>query len=99
VTTVLLVGLVYGTASLVAGGCINAIIRLGPSSTAIPFLVAAGLLVYAVVMGWLLLRVARDYVRGAALTIREAKGELPEKRYLLKLEGTEPRPRRRRPRD
>jgi ABC-type transport system involved in multi-copper enzyme maturation permease subunit len=95
VTTLLIVGLVYGTAGTVAGACINVAVVLG-SGPAYPFVVAAGLLVYATLMGWLLLRVARDYVRGAALTIKEAKGELPEKRYLLKLEETEPKPRRRR---
>jgi ABC-2 type transport system permease protein len=102
VTTLLLVGLVYGTAGLMAGGCINMVGPLSPFATGsvmVPIMVAAGLAVYAVLMGWLLLRVARDFVRGAARTINESKGELPEKGFMLKLEGTEPRPRRRRKRE
>ena len=99
VTTLLLVGLVYGSAGLMAGPCINMagpLSPFAPGSALVPVLVAAALIVYAVFMGWLLLRVARDYVRGAANAIKEGKGELPEKRYLLQLEAPEQRPRRRR---
>jgi ABC-type transport system involved in multi-copper enzyme maturation permease subunit len=99
VTTLLLFGLVYGTAGLLSGACINLVGPLGPfapGSVMVPISVATGLLVYAAGMGWLLLRVARDYVRGAALTITKARGELPEKRFLLQLNDTQPRPRRRR---
>jgi ABC-type transport system involved in multi-copper enzyme maturation permease subunit len=97
VTTLLLAGLVYGTAGFMVGSCFNVMMAFGllGASAILPLFVAAGLLIYATLMGWLLLRIARDYVRGAALTIKEARGELPEKRYLLKLEETVPRPRRR----
>jgi hypothetical protein len=96
-TTLLLFGLVYGTAGLVAGTCMGMVMSLGSDSTAASVSVATGLLIYAALMSWLLLRVARDYVRGAALAIKEGKGELPEKRYFLKLNAPEPLPRRRRP--
>jgi ABC-type transport system involved in multi-copper enzyme maturation permease subunit len=97
-TTVLLGGLVYGTAGTLLGSLIGFLGSLG-SGTTTSAILAAVLLIYAAVMSWLLLRIARDYVRGAALTIKEAKGDLPEKRYLLKLNAPEPLPRRRRPRE
>jgi ABC-type transport system involved in multi-copper enzyme maturation permease subunit len=99
VTTLLIFGLIYGTAGLGSGLCVNMAFRLGSGSAGAHAAAAIGLLAYAAGMGWLLLRVARDYVRGAALTIKEARGELPEKRYLLKLEESEPKPRRRRRRE
>ncbi|HEX5268873.1 MAG TPA: hypothetical protein VFW33_00235, partial [Gemmataceae bacterium] len=101
VTTLLLVGIVYGTAGTLGGVCVNMVMPfmlLGGGGIIVPVLVATGLTVYAVVMGWLLLRMAGDYVRGAALTIKEARGELPEKRFLLKLKETKPK-RRRPPKD
>jgi hypothetical protein len=96
VTTLLIFGLVYGTVGLVSGFCGVIVIQLGSNSAGTPVVVALGLLLYAAGMGWLLLRVASDYVRGAAVTIKEARGELPEKRYFLKLKESEPKPRRRR---
>jgi hypothetical protein len=96
VTTLLIGGLIYGTAGTVLGGVIG-LMTPGPAGTNSTgsFVFGAGvLLAYAGFLVWLMLRVARDYLKGAALTIERKKGELPEMRYTLQLTNADLPPRK-----
>jgi len=88
VTTLLVGGLVYGTVGLILSSVVGLLMQAGAGSGALSTAIYVGVAVLssiaAMILGWLLLRIARDYIRGAALAIKEGKGDLPEKRYTLK---------------
>lgn len=86
VTTLLIFGLLYGTLGTFMAPLMQIIaIAQMLDDTASLAMLAVFLLAYAGLLSWLLPRIARDYVKGAALTIEREKGELPEMRYTLQL--------------
>jgi hypothetical protein len=103
VTTLLVAGLVYTPLSLgfsFVMGFGMSVGMLAPGLGATAWLATVILLIIGTFLGWLMLRVARDYVRMGADAIKQAKGELPGKKYLPSLPvEKKPHRRRRRPRD
>jgi ABC-type transport system involved in multi-copper enzyme maturation permease subunit len=100
VTTLLVAGLVYtpvafGLQSAMYIGMAGGMLAAG--SAAVSWVITVVLLGIGAFLGWLMLRVARDYVRMGANAIKESKGELPDKRYLPSLK-IDMKPRRRPPR-
>lgn len=86
VTALLIVGLIYGTFVPVLGMLMAVIAPFHRAGSTASLVIAAGfLLIYAGFLAWLLRHVARDYIKGAALTIERKKGELPEMRYTIQL--------------
>jgi ABC-type transport system involved in multi-copper enzyme maturation permease subunit len=102
VTMLLLAGLVYGSVGILVGPVMGLMIPVrGPGSTPVAAYVFVFVLasIMALFLGWLLCRVARDYIRGAALAIKQGKGDLPEKRYTLQFPVPKKQKRRRRDED
>jgi hypothetical protein len=101
VTTLLVAGLVYTPLSFGLSFAVNLGMlggMMAPGSGAATWAATVVLLVVGACLGWLMLRVARDYVRMGADAIKQAKGELPAKKYLPSL-AVGKRPHRRRPHD
>jgi hypothetical protein len=97
VTTLLVAGLVYTPLGLgiqlsLYLGMLGGMLSVG--SGAMAWVMTVILLGIGAFLGWLMLRVARDYARMGANAIKEGKGELPDKKYLPSL-SAEKKPRRR----
>jgi ABC-type Na+ efflux pump permease subunit len=102
VTSLLVAGLVYTPVSFLfpAGLVLN---MVGGSSGGVPWGMVVTMLALGGFLGWLMTRVARDYIKLSALAIKEGKGDLPDKKWLPDFSAKRPdnkRPaKRRRPAD
>jgi ABC-type transport system involved in multi-copper enzyme maturation permease subunit len=93
VTTLLVAGLVYTPLSF---GLPLAMLGTFSSGSEWPGVILLVLL--GAFLGWLLLRVAGDYVKLSARAIKEARGDLPEKKWLPSFSVAEKKKRARRSR-